>query len=509
MFKIRKGIFETNSSSAHVLILSDQGEDHDGDEDTVVSPQLGEYGWGYDELIVFQEKLSYIVSWVASSAFTELSLNSQKTKKLYDEISWKTLNDPNASVKLNKIKNLGNRQQYAVIIKLLKQYTVIMKLLDEILQERVGKTVDWQEVDRAKLRASIDHQSLDVVPNLFSQGKESVEMFLFNSKSRIFITNDNEESPGLSEFLFDRSCLRPNLIRISHDMYKEVSPLQFPFVYNNGNTVVTIYKDGTKVRHYLDPENPVIEFPESIDLKISNRCLQGCLFCHEDSKPTGEIAPLYRIKAMLQTLRPGTEIAFGGGDIFTADIVSILKTAEKRGIISNITVHENQFIEHAEEIQDMIDRELVYGIGVSYAGKDLPFIPENMVCHLIYGVHSKQEIEQAAKKYKKLLILGFKTVGRGLIFESSPRGVTKEFLADLSKTNTIAFDSLAVKQLKMEESFAPKEWEKLYMGDDGKYTMFYDAVNEEAAISSSHSRFAANSVMDGWEMVKQLSEKKK
>lgn len=500
MFKIRKGMFETNSSSAHVLILSDQGEDHDVDEDTVVSPQLGEYGWGYDELIVFQKKLSYIVSWVASFTFSVINLNSQRIKRIYDEISWKAFGDPSAPSFLDEIKDLGNNRQKCAII---------MKLLDEILQERVGKTVNWQEVDRAKLGASIDHQSLDVVPNLFSQGKESVEMFLFNSKSRIFIANDNEESPELNEFLFDQSCLRPNLIRIGRDMYREVAPLQFPFVYNNGNTVVTIYKDGTKVRHYLDPENPVIEFPESIDLKISNKCSQGCAFCHEDSTLKGEIAPLYSIKAMLQTLHPGTEIAFGGGDVFTADIASILKTAKKRGIISNITVHENQFIEHAEEIQDMIDRELVYGIGVSYAGKDLPFIPENMVCHLIYGVHSKEEIEQAAKKYKKLLILGFKTVGRGLVFESSPRGVTKEFLANLSKTNTVAFDSLAVKQLKMEESFAPKEWEKLYMGDDGKYTMFYDAVNDEAAISSSHSRFAANGVMDGWEIVKQLSEKKK
>ena len=57
--------------------------------------------------------------------------------------------------------------------------------------------------------------------------------------------------------------------------------------YKNGNYMVTILRDGTKIRsNNLDCFIP--EKPESMDVKITNCCDMGCPMCHEDSKPDGK-----------------------------------------------------------------------------------------------------------------------------------------------------------------------------------------------------------------------------
>ena len=57
--------------------------------------------------------------------------------------------------------------------------------------------------------------------------------------------------------------------------------------YPNGNYHVEIFEDGTKIR-----ENNLdffeAQFPENIDLKITNYCDVNCAFCHEDSTIRGE-----------------------------------------------------------------------------------------------------------------------------------------------------------------------------------------------------------------------------
>lgn len=51
--------------------------------------------------------------------------------------------------------------------------------------------------------------------------------------------------------------------------------------YRNGNVLVDIYADGTKVREWPDGEAPRVEFPESADVKITQYCDMDriCVFC--------------------------------------------------------------------------------------------------------------------------------------------------------------------------------------------------------------------------------------
>lgn len=49
------------------------------------------------------------------------------------------------------------------------------------------------------------------------------------------------------------------------------------YQYENGNTTVSIYEDGTKIRQFEGI--PTIYHPESLDVKITNYCDLGCKFC--------------------------------------------------------------------------------------------------------------------------------------------------------------------------------------------------------------------------------------
>lgn len=59
--KIRKGIFETNSSSSHSLTLSNKKVDVLIDEkEFAITLGDGEYGWGGDDLTTWIEKSDYL-----------------------------------------------------------------------------------------------------------------------------------------------------------------------------------------------------------------------------------------------------------------------------------------------------------------------------------------------------------------------------------------------------------------------------------------------------------------
>ena len=55
----------------------------------------------------------------------------------------------------------------------------------------------------------------------------------------------------------------------------------------------------------------------------------------------------------------------------------------------------------------------------------------------------------------------------------------------------ISFDNLAIEQLAVKDHFTEAGWKEFYMGDDGHFTMYYDAVKDEYAISSISKRHPA------------------
>ena len=92
-------------------------------------------------------------------------------------------------------------------------------------------------------------------------------------------------------------------------------------IYLNGNYVVSQNRwssDCTK-RALRYGEELISAFPDSIDLKITNKCGYGCPWCHEESVEGGKTFDLGRLKSALSGLPKDVplEIAIGGGDVFS------------------------------------------------------------------------------------------------------------------------------------------------------------------------------------------------
>lgn len=269
--------------------------------------------------------------------------------------------------------------------------------------------------------------------------------------------------------------------------------------YKNGNYKVSIYADGTKIRYgKVDKFEP--EFPESIDLKITNYCDKGCKFCHENSTIDGKHAKLD--EPFLGTLRAGTELAVGGGDPLShPDLIEFLTRMKRQGVICNITVNQQNDL---GVLQTLVTCGLIYGVGIScfkYDQKVIDFAIKNpnTVLHVINGVITEEEVRQFFNKKLKILILGYKTIRRGKkYFENNSESVEKNkkdtfdnLLEIMNNFAVVSFDNLAIKQLNPSRLLSKEMYDKHYMGDDGDFTMYVDLVNKEFAVSSTREkRFA-------------------
>jgi len=273
--------------------------------------------------------------------------------------------------------------------------------------------------------------------------------------------------------------------------------------YKNGPVSVKLYADGTKERYtdlnsWKDANNQ-LEFPESMDLKITNYCDLACQFCHEDSTRNGKHAEPSVIMDRLLGLPKGVELAIGGGNPLDHPMIStLLKSFQFRGWISNITVNAKHFKQayYNIRITELINEGLIKGLGISYRDvTDLKeinsFNYDNKVVHCIVGVHSYEEIAEVAKN-NKVLLLGYKRIRRGEKYYNSLIDNNLEKLqanlVTLLLRGDISFDNLAIKQLQLERLLTEEAWSTYFMGDDGDVTIYYDAVEDEFAPSSISDR---------------------
>lgn len=312
--------------------------------------------------------------------------------------------------------------------------------------------------------------------------------------------------------------------------------------YQNGNCHVQIFMDGTKTRTWSDGETPSPEWPESIDLKITNMCRGNSSggasshppcrqWCHEQSVPGGEHADLRWILKTLDELPPGVEIAIGGGNPMDyPELNTLLRELRSRGLIANLTMNghhltgrvddnvsvaqrqEAQYkaVSTAEQILAWQRRGMLWGIGISYQdhfantlvlGLHSPPLgrlleDDRTVLHVIAGVHDVTQIKKLSKELK-LLVLGYKEFGFGKKYYqigNVPRtlGPWKYFIGSLLRTHKVSFDNLALEQLAVKDLITPEAWASHYMGDDGKFTMYIDAVNETFAKSSTSTRIGTH-----------------
>ena len=267
--------------------------------------------------------------------------------------------------------------------------------------------------------------------------------------------------------------------------------------YINGNYITSIYDTGTKIRETKDNEF-IPSFAESMDIKLSNYCDAQCKFCHEGSTIYGKHGDILNQK-FIETLHPYQEVALGGGDVTShPDLIPFLYKLKEQRVISNITVNQKHFEEKQDFIKELVDKKLIYGLGVSLVNPSDKFISlvkqySNAVIHVINGILKFSDIELLSNKDLKILVLGYKQLRRGIeCYAKNYKNIIynqiwlKKNIQNLfSQFSVVSFDNLAIEQLEVQQLMTKEEWNEFYMGDDAEFTYYIDMVEKKFAKNSS------------------------
>lgn len=276
-------------------------------------------------------------------------------------------------------------------------------------------------------------------------------------------------------------------------------------IYKNGNYKVIIYNDGTKIR--FTKENSLIpDFPETADVKITDRCDGGCPFCYEGCTVKGNHGMLMNPDGtpywkFFENINPYTEIALNGNDLTHPDLENFLNYLKTKKLIPNMTVNQKHFIKHYDLLKEWVDKKLIYGLGISLTDStDKDFLKKaesfnNSVIHVINGIISSDDWDNM-KDYKlKFLVLGYKDLQRGISYKNdnlekiqhNQNHLRNNINNIIKQFPVISFDNLAIEQLDIKNNVFGddnKKWNTFYMGDDGGFSLYIDLVKGQFAKNS-------------------------
>ena len=283
------------------------------------------------------------------------------------------------------------------------------------------------------------------------------------------------------------------------------------YSYINGNYYVTLNNlSGTKTYRALRRgEELISKFPDSIDLKITNKCSIGCPFCHESSISEGKSFDLQKtIDVLSQLPKVGIELAIGGGDVTEDSVIDdcavLCKWADDNGFVPRLTINSRSLNteEKRKKFHDKLDMVKVFGVSIDRFDKKLINTLEDeyttyfktKVYHIIAGIFPPEDLQELITSGRQVLILGYKNWGRAL--GNPPKYDLKEWEKTLKRilytrqnnlSATIGFDNLAIEQLGVRDCITEADWKRMYMGDEFTHTMYVDAVSEIFAPTSRDS----------------------
>lgn len=276
------------------------------------------------------------------------------------------------------------------------------------------------------------------------------------------------------------------------------------YQYNNWDYKTKIYSDWTKIR----TGSWHADFPENIDIKITNYCDLWCPFCHEKSTIRWQHADLDYMYNLINKLPKWIEIAIGWWNPLShPDLYKFVARLSGSGYIPNLTINSKHYNQLTQCIKDCI-----YWLWVSYWDW-ITFKPhKRTVIHTIAWVHTYTQIQQLLSSWHKVLILWYKDYGRWKVFHSN---IVDKNIKDLYIhlpymfwLCLLSFDNLALEQLNVKRLFTQHNRDWKYMWDEWTFTMYIDAVKKQYWIASSlPQRWELNNIILNFKHV--LNESKK
>jgi hypothetical protein len=238
-------------------------------------------------------------------------------------------------------------------------------------------------------------------------------------------------------------------------------------------------------------------WPELVDLKITDRCAQGCSYCYQDSRPDGahgRLEDLFPIIARLAEAQVFEVVLGGGAPAEHPDFARIVAAIQQAKMRAAFTSRTLDFLDRlpgspgvkwtevawalsvndAQEVRRAHER--IYDRG-SHARQNSVWLP---AIHVVMGTpaarpESLKAIAQACQElHLRLVLLGYKSTGRGARVAPEPDAHWVETCRGAG-TRTIAIDTaLAARyDLELHRAGVP-EW--LYDLEDGRFSMYVDAV---------------------------------
>jgi MoaA/NifB/PqqE/SkfB family radical SAM enzyme len=267
-----------------------------------------------------------------------------------------------------------------------------------------------------------------------------------------------------------------------------------------------------RLRFSTSKDDPIPEFPELIDLRITNKCQHGCKFCFMDSKMTKSHAKISTIVHILSQLRDRQiEFSIGGGNILLhPHLDKILTMIKEGGHIVNVTVNVkdcetiltnkkflNLFVKcvdgigisitEPDDVQIVNDfRDKIYDEVGEYNRKRAiyNYYSKHIVMHIIpeyLGIENTKEILKKSG-YGNVLMLGYKTNGRGATQKYNT--FTDDELTEMCSCKaTLSCDTTFANRYKgwLDKNYCcatTVTW------NEGEYSMYIDGVTGYAYKSS-------------------------
>jgi hypothetical protein len=260
----------------------------------------------------------------------------------------------------------------------------------------------------------VDHQSQWVMPKVVHGNQFGFSEFLkkFIMQDNVVILGGNDNSEG-------------------HPLLQEegVSNRKFKFLTSWNGAVARQEPYGWAI-HYAgfggdtgvirlgtgDVMHTKSETPELVDLKLTDKCSEGCSFCYQNSSPEGKHADLTNVKNLLRGFRDYHvfEVAIGGGEPTEyPHLRTVIDYCNEIGIRCNISTR------HPERMKAIGGKPSFLGVSVSSV-EDMERIrseldyTHNVVWHIIMGNQSMPELEKMMdnRSYDNILLLGWKATGR-------------------------------------------------------------------------------------------------
>ena len=289
--------------------------------------------------------------------------------------------------------------------------------------------------------------------------------------------------------------------------------------YQNGNLHTTLMSDGTKIHTTEDDEfNP--SFAESMDVHISSMCDNECPMCYANCTRFGEFGDLNM--KWINTLHPGTELAVNLNFPIHPDFYDFANKLKDSNVVLNITVNQKHFEQHEDVIAYLYKYHLINGIGISLTNATNEFVAKvkkyrNAVIHVINGIFSPDDFKVLKDNNLKLLILGYKDIGRGLQYKrrkSLKLSLWQRWLnLYIDKVfegfKIVSFDNLALEQLNIEDKVSKEKWNTLYCGNDGDFSFFINTVSNyfsKNSLSDIHYPINDKSVDDMFNIIRKEIE---